>query len=408
MMGPTYPTQVMVWWSGSAGRVRKMRKYLSLYLSALLFALLILSQTDDSPELPKFTQLSAENSKLESNVILDRVHRRVGEVLDYRKGHPPFGTAEPGVTYPLCGKPPLREWGSDLEYVMQRLQTANLETKPFSYHSLICDAWPPKLYEDIIAHWPPLDKLQRGKETCKKDKVCGKKFVERGKCKKQFNIQQFLQASAKDYVKVWSRVSEAKKTWYRVKKVLEAPELQKLLWKKYDVLGDRKKTVVRIFNQYPHDERLKVHSDSPFTAATILFNMPSHESPDTWRYGTCFHTAVSEVRNKDTGRIVSAEIGDRGAPCTHRHRYLPNSAIVWRTVPSVVRGEASDRMDWFDKWNKGGQTGADEFPGRNATHPSWHSEPVLKWAKNCSFVQRRLLVLTYPNKLQNEWEPRTQ
>ena len=109
MMGPTCPTQVMVWWSGSAGRVRKMRKYLSLYLSPLLFALLILSQTDDSPELPKFTQPSAENSKLESNVILDRMHRRDGEVLDYRKGHPPFGTAEPGVTYPLCGKPPLRE-----------------------------------------------------------------------------------------------------------------------------------------------------------------------------------------------------------------------------------------------------------------------------------------------------------
>mmetsp|Transcript_6730 Transcript_6730/g.22423 ORF Transcript_6730/g.22423 Transcript_6730/m.22423 type:complete len:406 (+) Transcript_6730:218-1435(+) len=405
-MWPTHPTRVMVWWPGFAWRIKK---YLSLCLSALLLAFLVLSQTDDSPELPQFTQPSAENSNLELNLILDRKHRRVGEVVDDRKGDPPFGTAEPGVTYPSCGKPPLTEWGSDLEYVMQRLQTANLETKPFSYHSLICDAWPPRLYEDMIAHWPPLEKLQHGNETCKKDKFCGKKIVERGACKKQFNIQHFFQRSSKDYVKVWSMISQAQKTWYRVKKVLEAPELQKLLWKKFDVLGERNETVVRLFAQYPHaKKRLKVHSDSPYTAATILFNMPSHESSDTWRYGTCFHTAVSEVRHKDTGRIVSSKIGDRGAPCTHRHRYLPNSAIVWRTVPSVVGGEASDRHDWFDKWNKGGRTGADEFPGRNATHPSWHSEPLLKWDKKCSFVQRRLLVLTYTNKLQNEWEPRTQ
>ena len=98
MMGPTYPTQVMVWWSDFAWRVREI----CLYLSALLFAFLILSQTDDSPELPKFTQPSAENSNLELNLILDRKHRRVGEVVNDRKEDPPFGTAEPGVTYPLC------------------------------------------------------------------------------------------------------------------------------------------------------------------------------------------------------------------------------------------------------------------------------------------------------------------
>jgi len=280
---------------------------------------------------------------------------------------------------------------SDLDHVLDAIHRAPVLTEPFKFYAMVCNVWPPDLYELMLKYLPPVQRIQFPGET-RFSPPCGSD-VAHPSGSGYLHIHHLLGrpsrnkhlVSTADIFKVWhldvKNKNAALATWERVDKVLRAPKLKELLWKKLQVLepgGDHIDT--RLMHSLPSNEgsNAKVHTDSPNTVATMLFQTPTNLDEDEVNtFGTCFH--------------------DSNGTCTHKLRFLPNTAVAMRTVPSKVQDarSMSHKKDIFGAKLTGGIPSTEYYRGREVSFPSWHSAPVMKFTETCTLRWRRILFLTF-------------
>ncbi|XRB17810.1 hypothetical protein RI054_16g76550 [Pseudoscourfieldia marina] len=298
--------------------------------------------------------------------------------------------------YPLC--PPITvvdrlEDSNDIEHVLRILREAPLQNEPFNYWLFACEVWPPLLYKKMQLYLPLLhnvEEISNKKEIeqpCRFFGKCGSGIAVKRKCRREVHLDHFIRRAEQSprsllkSAKSLEVVQDAISTWKRVEIVLKSTALAELVWEKLGVLEQRNTVNVRLLASLPTKDPQLLHTDSPFTVASLIFPLPTSVEGE-YEHGTCLHSAAT-IRERPK--------------CSHQVRFLPNSVAAFRTVPSHVGGTSYSRRDEYTGSRVvGGAQTRHVYPSMNITRPSWHSAPSWKFNTACKVIWRNALFVTYP------------
>lgn len=279
-------------------------------------------------------------------------------------------------------------WISDLDHVLQVIRQAPVLSEPFKFTTYMCDIWPPDLYKDMMEYYLALQKSMKvnnftysvGGAPCRFYGHCGAGVSNNDGCHIEFDLNNVLklrkyQHESEDFAKMVS-------TWNRVLNVLKSDTLADLLWEKLDVLEKRETRQIRVINKLPTARIDTIHSDSPYTTATFVFMFPS-KLDEVFEYGTCFYSPKPEFANS----IFNP------SNCSHKVRFFPNSAFMFRTVPGEIGGKY-----YYNHKKKSSAFGKQIrklYRNKNISFPSWHATPSMTYNSECEVKWRRTLFLTF-------------
>ena len=279
-------------------------------------------------------------------------------------------------------------WTSDLDHVLQVMRRAPVLSEPFNYTSFMCDIWPPELYTNMIKYYSLLQKSMKknnfthflGKAPCHFYGHCGVGVSNEEGCHNEFDLSNIL--LLKEERHDWKHFGEMLSTWTRVFNVLKSDELADLLWQKLNVLEKREGRQIRVISKLPTTDIDAIHSDSPYTIATFVFMFPN-KLDEVFEYGTCLYSPKPEFANS---LIYPFE-------CSHKVRFFPNSAFMFRTVPGKLGGKY-----YYNAKRKVIALGRETrklYRDKEISFPSWHSTPSMKYNSDCVVSWRKTLFLTF-------------
>lgn len=270
---------------------------------------------------------------------------------------------------------------SHLEHLAEVLEDGPVLTKPFKYWTFVCHVFLEQLYDDMLLYPLPLDIINEdhNKNPCYSGHNCVGKgdLLSADGCFKYVDLKNFKHLGPDS--NFWA-VANSKKiysTWVKVYDLLSSSKLQKILWKKLDVLEAYEGGVqVRFLHQIPLDNGLP-HTDAPNTAATFLFSLPNHLD-EIFHFGTRF-------LSRDYNSKFSLKY-------SHQVRYLPNSGYAFRTVPAGVGEFYQPKRFLKEKFFTEGRNTRFVYKKKNVTFPSWHDFPP----SNCTKRWRSTIIVNYP------------
>lgn len=218
---------------------------------------------------------------------------------------------------------------------------------------------------------------------------CGSGISNKEGCHIEFNLNHISKLEKEQKIE---NLYEMISTWNRVLKVLNSVEIADLLWEKLEVLEKRQTRKIRLINKLPTTQVERIHSDSPHTIATIIFMFPNNLD-EILEYGTCLFSP----RSKYSRSIINA------TNCSHKVRFFPNSAFMFRTVPGRLGGRYQ-----YDPKRKAITFGTQIrriYRGKRVSFPSWHATPLIQYNRLCEVMWRKSLFLTFPcsGKCRKKW-----
>ena len=302
------------------------------------------------------------------------------------------------VIYEACPDRTLHRvvsWRSDLDYVLQVMHKAPVSSEPFKFSSFMCDIWPPELYGKMLQYYPAVLKNITDvapvpmRAPCHFHGHCGEGISIMTGCHDEFDLN-FMLSTLKKTRSRTEEIEQIIRTWTRVLNVLNSEEFADLVWQKLNVLEKRETTQVRIINKLPTSQVDVIHSDSPYTIATVIFMFPNKRD-EIFEYGTCLYSPKPEFI-----RSMS-----KPTNCSHKVGFFPNSAFMFRTVP----GKVGDRFYYNPKRTAitfGKQTRR-IYHEQDISFPSWHSTPFMQYNERCEVNWRKSLFLTF-NCTKKCWE----
>lgn len=280
----------------------------------------------------------------------------------------------------------IKYWNSDLDHVLQVIRQGPILSEPFKFSSFLCDVWPPKLYKKMLKYYIPVGKSLNnfsytlGNAPCYFKGHCGESISDEESCHKEFDLKNLFELR-----KIRERFENFElmmSTWTRVLNVLNSEEVADLLWQKLNVLEVRESRQLRLIHKLPTSYIDKIHSDSPHTIATIIFMFPN-KLDEVFEYGTCFYSPKPDYMNSMLNP----------SNCSHKVRFFPNSAFMFRTVPGKIGGKY-----YFDPKRRAITFGRETrklYRDKNISFPSWHATPSMQYNTKCEINWRRSLFLTF-------------
>jgi len=299
------------------------------------------------------------------------------------------GSSKKHVVYEACPDRSIHRinsWTSDLDHVLQVIRRAPILSEPFKFSSFMCDVWPPELYENMLKYYPlflenTLNYTYPGGEApCHFHGHCGG-GVSNGKgCHIEFDLNNML--TLKQMRHKTGKMDQMVSTWSRVLNVLKSEEIADLIWQKLNVLEKRETRQIRIINKLPTTHIDRIHSDSPHTIASIIFMFPNMLD-EVFEYGTCLYSPKPEY--------VRSMLNPSN--CSHKVRFFPNSAFMFRTIPGKIGGKYYYNPK--DKFVTLGKQTRKIYHSKDISFPSWHSTPSMQYNERCEVNWRRTLFLTF-------------
>jgi hypothetical protein len=312
-------------------------------------------------------------------------------LLNFLENYHP--TTHQNLSFESCPRPSRGDINinhSDLEHLAEVLENAPVLTKPFKYWTFMCHVFPEQLYDDMLLYPLPLDIINEDihKGSCYSSHNCGRKgeLLSADGCFKYVDLKNFKQLGPDSNFWAVTNSKMIYSTWVKVYDLLSSNELQKMLWKKLDVLEAYEGEVrVRFLQQIPLGGGIP-HTDAPNTAASFFFNLPSNLD-EIFHFGTRY---LSRDYNSKYSLMYS-----------HQVRYFPNSGYAFRTVPAGVGKFYQPKRFLKENFFTEGKNTRIVYKEKNVTFPSWHNAPP----SNCTKRWRSTIFVTYPclGKCRERW-----
>ena len=199
----------------------------------------------------------------------------------------------------------------DLEYMIDRVESAPTYDFPFKSYTYFCDIWPPHLWEGLHSLFPPTSVFDRLERNVKRQ-VRGTGGARKTPYQRyQLNAQEI--AGRK---RSWRSAGPAGTVWTRALQLIYHPKFEAAVWKKFGLTRKARSREARILIDKDGKAVGRIHPDTTYKILTMQFYFPVSNA-SFWDYGTCVHTRQQQARRD----VKKDEEGD----CWAKFMYAQNS-----------------------------------------------------------------------------------
>mmetsp|Transcript_9822 Transcript_9822/g.20453 ORF Transcript_9822/g.20453 Transcript_9822/m.20453 type:complete len:543 (-) Transcript_9822:86-1714(-) len=238
-------------------------------------------------------------------------------------------------SYPECNNTVITKSDSEIDFMSQKVKGASIFTEPFASAMYACSFWPEALYARMNYYFPPEQVFEKLK-TKEKQKKCGK-----GGCHQIFKMDTLKKADNAT-VGNWPKFTKAKKLWEKVESIVFNKRFEKTVFDqlKVDDKQVKKRQIHFLSDKHGYTDGTVQTNRGELgeKLATMQFFIINNTAAAK-DYGVCTHTEKQykeRQTTKTSPRKVKVgkgeqEIGVGEAACDKMFRFMPNSAVAFKT-----------------------------------------------------------------------------